>query len=80
MCEYDIMFKVYNSQHEVTPGPIDWSKVSFASCVIHTRSLRALVLYSCCSMVFVNYIYDMVVDPQFHKLYGRPFARVPYRL
>ena len=27
-------------------------------------------------MVFVNYIYDMVVDAQFHKFYGRPFARV----
>ena len=27
-------------------------------------------------MVFVNYIYDMVVDTQFHKFYGRPFARV----
>ena len=29
-------------------------------------------------MVFVNYIYDMVVDTQFHKFYGRPFARVIY--
>ena len=29
-------------------------------------------------MVFVNYIYDMVVDAQFHKFYGRPFARVLY--
>ena len=27
-------------------------------------------------MVFVNYIYDMVVDTQFHKFHGRPFARV----
>ena len=26
-------------------------------------------------MVFVKYIYDMVVDTQFHKFYGRPFAR-----
>ena len=28
--------------------------------------------------MFVNYIhiYDMVVDTQFHKFYGRPFARV----
>ena len=26
-------------------------------------------------MVFVNYIYDMVVDTQFHKFHGRPFAR-----
>ena len=29
-------------------------------------------------MVFVNYIYDLVVDTQFHKLYGRPFACVLY--
>ena len=29
-------------------------------------------------MVFVNYIYDTVVDTQFHKFYGRPFARVLY--
>ena len=28
--------------------------------------------------MFVNYIYDMVVDTQFHKFYGRPFARVLY--
>ena len=29
-------------------------------------------------MGFVNYIvYNMVVDTQFHKFYGRPFARVP---
>ena len=33
-------------------------------------------------MVFVNYIddYDMVVDAQFHKFYGRPFARVLYNM
>ena len=29
-----------------------------------------------CNMVFVNYVYDMVVDSQFHKFYGGPFARV----
>ena len=29
-------------------------------------------------MVSVNYIYNMVVDTQFHKFYGRPFARVVY--
>ena len=29
-------------------------------------------------MVFVNYIYEMVVGTQFHKFYGRPFARVLY--
>ena len=29
-------------------------------------------------MVFVNYIYDMVLDTQFHKFYGRQFARVLY--
>ena len=31
-------------------------------------------------MVVVNYIYDMVVDTQFHKFHGRPFARVLYLL
>ena len=30
------------------------------------------------NMVFVHQIYDMVVDTQFHKFYGRPFARVLY--
>ena len=29
-------------------------------------------------MAFVNYIYDMVADTQFHKFYGRQFARVLY--
>ena len=29
-------------------------------------------------MVFMNYIYDMVVDTQFNKFHGRPFARVLY--
>ena len=45
-----------------------------------TRSLGALVLCSICntSMVFVNYIHDMVVDTNFHNLHGRPFARVLY--
>ena len=50
-----------------------------ASCVIRkTRSLGALVLCSICNMVFVNYMYDMVADTQFHKFHGRPFARVLY--
>ena len=31
-----------------------------------------------CNMVFVNCIYDVVVDTQFHKFHGRPFARVLY--
>ena len=46
----------------------------FCSCVIRqTRSLGALVLCSICNtrIVFVNYIYDMVVDTQFHKLHGK---------
>ena len=30
------------------------------------------------NMVLVNYIHDMVVSTQFHKFYGRPFARVLY--
>ena len=54
-------------------------ELNFASYVIcQTRSLGALVLCSICNMVFVNYIYDMVVDIQFHKFYGRPFVRVLY--
>ena len=56
-----------------------WLKLNFANCVVHqTRSLGALVLCSLCHMVIVNYIYDMVVDIQFHKFHGRPFARVLY--
>ena len=43
-----------------------------------TRSLGALVLCSIGTMVFVNYINDMVVDIQFNKFHGRPFARVMY--
>ena len=31
-------------------------------------------------MVFVNFIYDMVVDTEFHKFYDRPFARVLYSI
>ena len=51
-------------------------KLNFASCVIfQTRSLGALVLHSICNMVFVNQTYDMAVDTQFHKFYGRPFGR-----
>ena len=57
----------------------EWLKLDFVSCVIlQTRSLGVLVLCSICNMVFVNYIYDMIVDTQFHKCYGRPFARVLY--
>ena len=56
-----------------------WLKLNFASCVIRqTRLLGALVLCSMCNMVFVNCIYDMVVDTQFHKFYGRPLARDIY--
>ena len=54
-----------------------WLKLNFASCVISkTRALGALVL--CFNMVFVYYIYNMVIDTQFHKFHGRPFARVLY--
>ena len=54
-----------------------WLKLNLASCVVReTRSLGALVLCSICNVVFVNYIYDMVVDTQFNKFHGRPFARV----
>ena len=31
-----------------------------------------------CTMVFVNCVYHMIVDTQFHKFHGRPFARVLY--
>ena len=31
-----------------------------------------------CNMVLMNCIYDMVVDTQFHRFHGRPFARVLY--
>ena len=57
-----------------------WLKLNFASCVIRqTRSLGVPVLCSICNIVvFVNYIYDMVVDTQFHKFYGRSFACVLY--
>ena len=54
-----------------------WLKLNFESCVVcKTRSLGALVLCSIRNMVFVNCIYDMVVDTQFHKFNDRPFARV----
>ena len=57
----------------------EWLQLNFASCVTRkTRSLGALMLCSICNMVFVNYIYDMVVDTQLHKFDGRPFARVLY--
>ena len=58
----------------------EWLKLNFASCVIRqTRSSGVLVSCSICIIiVFVNYIYDMVVDTQFHKFYGRPFSRVLY--
>ena len=58
-----------------------WSKLNFASCVIRqTHSLGLLVLCSVCNIygVCLNYIYDVVVDTQFHKFHGRPFARVLY--
>ena len=42
------------------------------------RSLGALVLCSICIRAFVNYIYGIVVDTQFHKFYGRPLARDIY--
>ena len=56
-----------------------WLKLNFASCVIRqTRSLGVLVLCSNWNIVFVNWSYDMVVDTQFHKFYGTPFAGVLY--
>ena len=56
-----------------------WLKLNFTSGVIRQiRSLGALVLCSICNMVFVNCIYDMVVDTYFNKFHGRPFTRVLY--
>ena len=56
-----------------------WLTLNFASCVIRqTHSLGVLVLCSNWNIVFVNYIDDMVVHTQFHKFYGRPFARDLY--
>ena len=56
-----------------------WLKLNFASCVVRrTHSLGVLVLCSICNMAFEHYIYDVVVDTQFHKFHGRPFARVLY--
>ena len=56
-----------------------WLHVNFDSCVIRqARSVCALVLCSINNMMFVNYIYDAVVDTQFHKFHGDPFARVLY--
>ena len=53
-----------------------WLKLNFASCVERkTRSLGALVLCSICNIMCVNYIYDMIVDTQFHKVHGRPFCK-----
>ena len=44
-----------------------WLTLNFASCVIRrTRSLGVLVLCSIWNMLFVNYVYDMVVDTQLH--------------
>ena len=59
------MFFVEKRQLSTT----DWMvELNFASCVIRqTRSLGALVLCSICNMVFINCIYDMVVDTQFNK-------------
>ena len=39
------------------------------------RACATSIFPSGATMVFVNEIYDVVVDTQFHKFYGRPFAR-----
>ena len=49
-----------------------------SSVVRKTRSLGALVLCSICNMVFVNNIYDIVADTQFHKFHGRQSTRVQH--
>ena len=75
--QFDFLLKYWKTAAvRTTDG---WLKLIFASCVVRkTRSFGALVLCSICNMVLVNYIYDMVVDTQFHKFHGRPFARVLY--
>ena len=58
-----------------------WLKLNFANCVIyikHAHWARLCYVPFVIYMVFANYIYDMVVDTQFHEFHGRPFARVLY--
>ena len=59
-----------------------WLKLNLASCVVRkTRSSGALVLRSMTCVIWclwTAFIYDMVVDTQFHKFHARPFARVLY--
>ena len=43
---------------------------------IHVRTYDNVKTPFIYNMVFENYIYDMVVDTQFNKFHGRPFARV----
>ena len=63
--------KLKTSAVSTTDG---WLTLKFASCVIRqTRSVSALVPFVM-YMVFVTWIYEIVVETQFHKLYGRPFA------
>ena len=58
-----------------------WLELNFASCVIrYVRHAHwALLFYNpfVVRIVFVNYIYDMVVNTKFHKFYGRR-SRVLY--
>ena len=42
--------------------------------------MDVLIPYLVHSMVFVNQIYDMVVNTQSLKFYGRRFARVLYSI
>ena len=55
-----------------------WLKLNFSSCVTrrHAHWARLCYVPFVIYMVVVNYIYDMVVDTQFHQFHGRPFARV----
>ena len=46
--------------------------LSFNHSIGRTHSWRFVKLFT------IFYIYDMVADTQFHKFYGRPFARVLY--
>ena len=57
-----------------------WLTLNFASCVIRqTRSLGVLcILFQLKYGVWSISTIDMVVDTQFHKFYGSPFACVLY--
>ena len=83
---------VLEGENEKTPAVsttyvvYGWLELNFASCVI--RQTHSLIGRAC-AMFRLQYLYkygacelpgtsinDMLVDTQFHKFHGRPFARV----